>query len=196
MPQGGTKAQSRRKNKRKKVQGDSSSEMSQNESSASVPTGNVILPTAYMSSPPPNTGQVYHIMTNANGQNFATSTPVSGQYITSHNNGQNNNTILEEILKRLESVDQKLSKLDMIEHKVMAIEQKLVTVDSVMTDLTNKVKQVEHFTEFMSQQFDSTADKQKQLEKNQVEMNKIMQANDQMKADILDLKSRSMRDNL
>ena len=130
----GTKAQSRRKNKRKKVQGDSSIEMSQNESSASVPTGNVILPTAYMSSPPPNTGQVYHIM--ANGQNFATSTPVSGQYITSHNNGQNNNTILEELLKRLESVDQKLSKLDMIEHKVMAIEQKLVTVDSVMTDLT------------------------------------------------------------
>ena len=48
----------------------------------------------------------------------------------------------------------------------------------------------------MSQQFDSIADKQKQLEKNQVEMNKIMQANDQMKADILDLKSRSMRDNL
>ena len=71
--------------------------MSQNESSASVPTGNVILPTAYMSSPPPNTGQVYHIMTNANCQNFATSTPVSGQYITSQNNAQNNNTILEEM---------------------------------------------------------------------------------------------------
>ena len=86
----------------------------------------------------------------------------------------------------------------MIEHKVMAIEQKLVTVDrdSVMTYLTNKVKQVEHCTEFMSQQFDSIADKQKQLEKTQVEMNKIMQANDQMKADILDLKSRSMRGNL
>ena len=98
-------------------------------------------------------------MTNANAQNFATSTPVSGQYITSQNNAQNNNTILEEILKRLESVDQKFSKLDMIEHKVMAIEQKLVTVDSVMTDLTNKVKQVEHCTEFTSQQFDSIADK-------------------------------------
>ena len=138
--------------------------MSQNESSASVPTGNVILPTAYMSSPPPNTGQVYHIMTNANGQNFVTSIPITGQYITSQNNAQNNNTILEEILKRLESVDQKLNKLDMIEHKVMVIKQKLVTVDSVMTDLTNKVKHVEHCTEFC--QNSSTALQiKKQLEK-------------------------------
>ncbi|KAH3828898.1 hypothetical protein DPMN_130883 [Dreissena polymorpha] len=118
------------------------------------------------------------------------------------------------IENRQKSMDSKLGKLEQIEadiktifNKMSVIECRVSTLDSKLTETENKLMEIERSRSFDSQNCDELKSQLKHFEKlvsGQCEQNKILSGkidslnslNSQLSEDIIDLQSRSMRDNL
>ncbi|KAH3791309.1 hypothetical protein DPMN_144792 [Dreissena polymorpha] len=117
------------------------------------------------------------------------------------------------IEKRQKSMDSKLGKLEHIKadikifNKMSVIECRVSTLDLKLTVTENKLMEIERSRSFDSQNCDELKSQLKHFEKlvsGQCEHNKILSGkidslnslNSQLSEDIIDLQSRSMRDNL
>lgn len=104
------------------------------------------------------------------------------------------------ILNKLEGIEQKLSQLDSIQSTVRNITSRLINIDEKVQSLEMKMMELEISRSYDSQcveeiskkqtEIDSMLSNLKRIEKQQAEHEQTV------KADILDLKTRSMRDNL
>lgn len=110
------------------------------------------------------------------------------------------NDILASILQKLESMDKKLSQLDKIQTSVSKITVRIDKMEKKFNDVETKVKEMEKSCEFGGNMLDEFGKKQKELDSLLSKMSKFEQEHkareSDMKAEIVDLKSRSMRDNL
>lgn len=127
---------------------------------------------------------------------------------------QSNTNFQQAILDRLDSMDKRLGKLDSIEQQLTKVTQKLSNLESRITvlesssqDLDKRVGDVEASRAVDSQTCDDILSKQdnigkqlneerKKLQKLAVEFESLSKSNDSMKEEMVDLQSRSMRDNL
>jgi len=117
------------------------------------------------------------------------------------NNSQNvNNDVLQTILKRLDTMDAKLNRLDTIQSSVNNITHRLNAIDTRIGDM-------ETSQQFISDQHDILQTKAKSTDKQVGEIRaevtslaaenaKLKSANKSLADDMIDLKCRSMRDNL
>ena len=118
------------------------------------------------------------------------------------------------IIEKLESLDRRLNKLDTIETQISGLSQKLSIMDGRVSSLEGKVHnnnyrltEIEASRAYDSQTCDDLQSKQSSIDKQLSEVSKCKQKLSQqheelqaqsarMSEDILDLQSRSMRDNL
>ena len=108
--------------------------------------------------------------------------------------------ILSLIMKRLDSMDNKLARLDSIQTSVNNINTRIQNMDKKINDLEGKMRDVEHSRTFDSQTITDLSKHQKEMEcfiqKMKMMENDHLHIEKELKAEIKDLKCRSMRDNL
>jgi hypothetical protein len=108
--------------------------------------------------------------------------------------------IVSVLLQRLDSMDSKLAKLETIQTSVNSLNLRIQNMDKKINDLERKVLDIERSREFDSQTFTEISKQQKGLDTYMKKMEKFEKEHKEMenalKAEIIDLKSRSMRDNL
>lgn len=126
------------------------------------------------------------------------------------NQSQQSNSFQQIVLERLESMDKRLSKLDTIEKQLSSLSVKMTSLDNRILALetssketNDRLTQVENSRMFDSQANDELRSKQteidNQLKNEQSRINNLKSECDKLKRvneDIIDLQSRSMRDNL
>lgn len=143
-------------------------------------------------------------MQNATSPQFFQSQPIyiPAQNITNGHNGQNNDNheLLVNISKRLDVIDKKLGQLDSIQSSISSITNRLNCIEKKFSD-------IEKSQTFVSEQYETmseTIETQKhEIQKMGVELQKLTDQNHNLKTenksvkeDVIDLKCRSMRDNL
>ncbi|KAL4221205.1 hypothetical protein ACF0H5_019469 [Mactra antiquata] len=125
-------------------------------------------------------------------------------YLTSTQANQNtsmvNNDTMQGILQRLDSMDLKLNQLNKIQSTVDKITERLNSMDS-------KINEIERSNTFLSEQYEEltacTDQNSKEISQLKTDLKsvkdeniKLKKANDECNDNIIDLKCRSMRDNL
>lgn len=114
------------------------------------------------------------------------------------------------IMSRLDSIDNRLKSLDSIDQQLLNINGKISSLEVRMSENENTVKSIknvvtdlEETKNFDSQALASLRDSQKRLERDVVsthslrkELQDIVEQNIRMNEELIDLKGRSMRDNL
>ena len=144
---------------------------------------------------------------NMNGspyQVWGSATPVmtqSGQPTPTPNSpGPIHSDIVQMLIKRLDSMDSKLSQLDTIQASVNTVSTNMKNMDKRLKDLESKVLDIERGREFDSQTLTDVNKQHQKLDRYINRMKKFEEerANTEssLKAEIQDLKCRSMRDNL
>ena len=152
----------------------------------------------------------------ANGQSFASPQLPTAQASQPNNQGSQyctpayntpptylnltGNDQFSTLLSRLDVIDSKLSQLDGIQKSVKSINSRLDKIDTKVTSLESKIIDVEKSREFDSSSIDEINHKQKEIETLLEKVNSLEQQqrnhNEKLEKDVIDLKSRSMRDNL
>ena len=129
------------------------------------------------------------------------------QYV---NASQLNETFQRQVLDKLSSLDQRLTKLDSIEKHLTSLATKITSIDTRVTSLessakvmNSKVVEVEASRAYDTQSCDELKDKQSQLEESlRTERERVKKYAAEVSAlkslpdDLDDLRSRSMRNNL
>lgn len=118
---------------------------------------------------------------------------------------EGNNAALE---SRLSQIESDVSKIKSVTDTVASLTSKVNTCENEMKEMKNTISSVEHSAKAMSQIFDdvkknheselkSIKTNTRNLEENlKRSVNSIVQKNEELQSSIIDLKSRSMRDNL
>jgi DNA repair ATPase RecN len=117
---------------------------------------------------------------------------------TSPRNVNSQSDMMSIILQRLDSMDKKLSHLETIQSSVNSLTVKSDTMSKQINVIESKIQDIENSRAFDSSLLDSINKRQDELEKMIQSMKKSEQksSEDDLKAEIIDLKCRSMRDNL
>lgn len=171
-----------------------------NTSSMSMPLYNNMSPNIGLNMAP------YYMAPQAiiNSQNLGQSPQFTTQNI------QPGVSLNQAIMSRLDSIDNRLKSLSMIEQQLVNINSKISTLDSRVTENENTVKLVqrtvsdlEESRNFDSRTLDTLKKGQTKIERDMVTNSKLTEElqsnkdyNSQIRDDIVDLKGRSMRDNL
>ena len=104
------------------------------------------------------------------------------------------------IIQRLDSLDSKLSQLDSIQKSVKGISSRIDKMEQRIKHNEEKVKELEEVKKFDASIFEDMSNKQKEIDSVLSKVGKIEKVqNDNEKRlheDVIDLKCRSMRDNL
>ncbi|KAJ8307756.1 hypothetical protein KUTeg_014692 [Tegillarca granosa] len=138
--------------------------------------------------------------------------PVGTPTIPSPQLGQQTTPLwVSELFSRLENMSAKLSTLDTVNETVNKIKSQLNSVEQETKRLDGKIKDIEKSTESISQFFDEQKqsvdsikcvikDMTKQINNQAADIDKtfveVKSENDRLKHELLDIKMRSMRDNL
>ena len=101
--------------------------------------------------------------------------------------------VLSKILQRLDTMDKKLGQLDSIQSSGNKITDQVNTMNTKITGLETKMKNIEDSREFDSKSIDLLQAKQKEIDSI---MRKMQTLEAEQKVKLLDLQSREMRDNL
>lgn len=108
--------------------------------------------------------------------------------------------VMNLILQRLDNMDKKLGQLDSIQTSISKITVKVNDIEGKLGALETKVRQIETSRDFDSASVDQLNRKQKEIDDLIKKMEKIEQEqvekNQNVKAQMLDMQCRSMRDNL
>lgn len=122
--------------------------------------------------------------------------------------------VMSNILERLDSMDKRLAQLDIIqstmskittrmdemEKKIGSFESKVKTIEQKMNTMAEKVSDIERSCDFDGDSLADIRRKQRELDALIVKMAKLEEEqkarNTNLRSEIVDLKSRSMRDNL
>ncbi|XP_052768003.1 uncharacterized protein LOC128208479 [Mya arenaria] len=122
------------------------------------------------------------------------------RYQAPNSPGSVNNDLVTMLIKRLDSMDSKLARLDSIQSSVNAINTRIQSMDTKINDLESKVRDIERSREFDSQTLSEISKQHKDLDSFTQKMEKFEEEHrvteNTLKSEILDLKCRSMRDNL
>jgi tetrahydromethanopterin S-methyltransferase subunit B len=123
-----------------------------------------------------------------------------GGQVTHSSPGTVSNDIVQMLIKRLDSMDSKLARLDSIHSSVDSINLRIQKMETKINDLDSKVRDIERSREFDSQtlcdinkqqkDLDSYIQKLEAFERDHKDTESVL------KAEIQDLRCRSMRDNL
>lgn len=104
------------------------------------------------------------------------------------------------IMQRLDSMDKKLSQLDTIQESITKVTKRLNTMDSKINKMESQIHDLEKSKEFDGGFLDEITKKQTEIDNLLKRMQNIEKENEEkqatLKADIKDLRCRSMRDNL
>ncbi|KAK3094851.1 hypothetical protein FSP39_007029 [Pinctada imbricata] len=116
----------------------------------------------------------------------------------------NNDSTLNDILRRLDQMNTRLKLLDSINDKVDSIDRKVVNLDLNVKKLEERIEVVENSRQFDSESMNSLQKEQKEIKvRNTEEVTELRNAVKALQADhtkstedIIDIQCRSMRDNL
>lgn len=115
-------------------------------------------------------------------------------------NGGSDQGVMGLILQRLEIMDKKLGQLDAIHSTISTITVKVNDIEGKMKDLESKVSMIENSRDFDTESVNTLNKKQKEIDSLLNKM-KTLEADQSakessLKAQMLDMQCRSMRDNL
>lgn len=110
----------------------------------------------------------------------------------------------QDILNKIESITSRLDKIDSIESAVRSMSVKLDSVNKDVSEIRGRVMELEKSQQFLSDTFEEVKDMSNQTSVQSKEIrhdfdeltNKLKADNVKLSEEILDLRSRSMRDNL
>lgn len=122
------------------------------------------------------------------------------QYMTSGNSPSHTDSVLQTLLHKIENIESKMGQLSEIRSSVNKITQRLDSMDK-------RICEIEHSQKHISDQYDSVTtnvtknadgvkESKSDIKRLQNEIEDLKKANTVLKDDNIDLKCRSMRDNL
>ena len=115
-------------------------------------------------------------------------------------NGGSDQGVMGLILQRLEIMDKKLGQLDAIHSTINTITVKVSDIEGKMKDLESKVNMIENSRDFDTESVNTLNKKQKEIDSllNKMKALETHQSakESSLKAQMLDMQCRSMRDNL
>lgn len=148
-----------------------------------------------------NTNVASPYLYNANFSQMNSGSPLFHQQLCSTpTQNTSNPDVLSLILQRLDSVDNILTQLDTIQKNFHELSVRVDKMDQKINLIENRMSDIERSRSFDSSLTDEMSKRQKDIEKimqdlrKKDEQQRSLEA--EMKAEIIDLKSRSMRDNL
>ena len=110
--------------------------------------------------------------------------------------GMGNNGTLQEILKKLNGMETKLNKLDSIDGKLSIIDRRVTELDQTVKSLNEKVQSLEESRQFDSATIEEIKLKQAEIGGMKTDISSLKQQGEMAARNVLDLQTRSMRDNL
>jgi hypothetical protein len=126
--------------------------------------------------------------------------PVFQQLGSTSAQSHQNSDVFSLILQRLDSMDNKLAQLDSIQSSMKALTVRIDKMDQKINLLESKMKDIENSREFDGGMLDDFSKKQRELSTLMTNINKKedqqRSVEAELKAEIIELKCRSMRDNL
>jgi archaellum component FlaC len=133
--------------------------------------------------------------------------PPSQNYVNNHGfmpygqmqpmvNPNVSNFPFNDITSRLERIEEKLGKLNAIESKLTSMEVNIKRIDNTVKNMDDRIKALETSRQFDSESIEELKSEVKKQSDLASEVSKIQSHCEQSKRDLLDLQTRSMRDNL
>jgi cell division protein FtsB len=154
----------------------------------------------------PHGSQTQGTLCSPSGPGFYQYQPPMAQYPTSQPNFQAPPWI-QDLTASIDQIKAKLDKLDLIDTEVKKIGAKMATVETSITSIDSRVAAVEKSTQFLSECYEGQkqhlANTAKSMSDIKKDINELHQSNEKLQRDnsqlheaIIDLQSRSMRENL